>query len=111
MRMVEQILRPRHRRERDVGLQAEALELVLGVALEDLGDPGHQPGPRLDAQVVGAKPRIQREFLLTKDVAETLPLAIAGDADETPAGRRWCGRSRRSPTSSRARAWAAAARR
>ena len=82
MRMVEQVLRPRDRREGDVGLEAHLLERRLGIGLEHLGDLRHQPRPRLDAQVVGGELRVGRQLGLLEEFAEALPLAVAGDADK-----------------------------
>src|SRR5262245_18462298 len=82
MGMVEQLLWLRHRREGDVGRQAQALELVAAVALEDPGHLGHQPQPRLDALVVARQPGIARKLGLLEELAEALPLAVARDTDE-----------------------------
>ena len=79
--MIEQVLGPRDRREGDVGFEALLLERGLVMALEDLGDPGDQPGPCLDALVVGREPGVGGKLVLAGigyDAAAIAALKAAG---------------------------------
>ena len=82
MRIIEKILRAGHRRKRNAGPAARLERGLAGHPGKQGFNAGQQPGPLVDAVVVGFQARVRPQIGQSKHFAERSPVFITGDPDK-----------------------------